>query len=283
MEQDRIEFVQWRLSGTHPVTDICDYHAKVDRYGLGPGVYPKRLAPKPPAHPHCRCLLSPRINIAPGTPYREDPEAGRAWLREQGTADGARVMGSRDKLSAVLNGADVEKIVNAGVPGAYRVRTVGESANRMRAMGDELAEFPEVPRAMMRGLIANGESIQHGADFATAWVTEDGYFKHLARRIARGDVVDALDYRVKTLDAIRSATLLRVVTPSDAAMRNTGKLVMGNDAWVVLLSQEGAIVTSYPRIEALESFEQRHLRLGDRLDEYTIGTNTRARLADVFR
>ena len=53
MEQDHIQYVQIRLSSKHPKTDICDYHAKVDLYGLGPGVYPKAEAPKPPFHPHC--------------------------------------------------------------------------------------------------------------------------------------------------------------------------------------------------------------------------------------
>lgn len=125
MSQDRIEYVQIRLSGTHPVTDICDYHAKVDHYGLGPGVYPKSLAPKAPFHPWCRCLISPRVDIPPGLKYREREGAGRAWLREQGP-DGARVLGSRDKLAAVLQGADVNSLVNAVVPGAYRVRRLGE-------------------------------------------------------------------------------------------------------------------------------------------------------------
>jgi len=51
MEQDRIQYVQIRLSSKHPKTDICDYHAQVDLYGLGPGVYPKADAPKPPLPP----------------------------------------------------------------------------------------------------------------------------------------------------------------------------------------------------------------------------------------
>ena len=48
-QQERIQYVQIRLSSKHPKTDICDYHAKVDLYGLGPGVYPKAEAPKPPS------------------------------------------------------------------------------------------------------------------------------------------------------------------------------------------------------------------------------------------
>lgn len=51
MADDQIEYVQWKLSGTHPKTDICDRHARVDAYGVGAGIYPKGEAPKPPAHP----------------------------------------------------------------------------------------------------------------------------------------------------------------------------------------------------------------------------------------
>ena len=53
MAADRIEYLQWRLSGKHPKLDICDYHARVDAWGLVPGIYPKAQAPQPPAHPHC--------------------------------------------------------------------------------------------------------------------------------------------------------------------------------------------------------------------------------------
>jgi hypothetical protein len=39
------------LSPNHPQVDICDMHAKVNRYGLGAGVYPKDKNPWP-AHPN---------------------------------------------------------------------------------------------------------------------------------------------------------------------------------------------------------------------------------------
>lgn len=54
MRQDRVIYVRYRLSGrAGHVPDICDVHARADRYGLGPGIYPKADAPKPPLHPHC--------------------------------------------------------------------------------------------------------------------------------------------------------------------------------------------------------------------------------------
>lgn len=51
---------QWRLSGSHPTTDICDYYANIDM-GLGKGVWTKEAVPHHKAHPHCMCLIIPRV------------------------------------------------------------------------------------------------------------------------------------------------------------------------------------------------------------------------------
>jgi hypothetical protein len=51
---------QWRLSGTHPVYDICDMYANVDM-GLGKGVFTKEKVPRAKAHPHCMCTITPRV------------------------------------------------------------------------------------------------------------------------------------------------------------------------------------------------------------------------------
>lgn len=126
MDDPDVEFVQWRMSATHPRVDICDYFAKVDRYGLGPGVYPKAAAPIAPSHPFCRCNLAPRLDIPSGARYLDNPEAGRAWLQQQGLTAGAQVMGSRARLQQALSGADPVALWNARSDPAYRIRTVGE-------------------------------------------------------------------------------------------------------------------------------------------------------------
>lgn len=43
--------MRFLLSPNHPRPDICDMHARVDRHGLGPGVYPPGQVPWP-AHPN---------------------------------------------------------------------------------------------------------------------------------------------------------------------------------------------------------------------------------------
>lgn len=126
MDDADVEFVQWRMSATHPRTDICDYFAKVDRFGLGPGVFPKALAPKAPAHPFCRCVLAPCLDIPLGTPYVDNPEAGRAWLQQQPISVGAEVVGSRAKRLMALSGADPVAVYNERTDPRYRILTVGE-------------------------------------------------------------------------------------------------------------------------------------------------------------
>ncbi|WP_371374406.1 hypothetical protein [Sporomusa aerivorans] len=72
----------WRLSTRHPRVDICDFHAKVDHYGMGAGNYPKDKMPPHPAHPFCTCNL---IVLYKGEaePGRFNPDAGAAWLKAQ--------------------------------------------------------------------------------------------------------------------------------------------------------------------------------------------------------
>lgn len=58
-DEDVLGF-QWRLSSSHPRPDICDYYASIDM-GLGKGVWTKEAVPMHKAHPHCMCLIIPRV------------------------------------------------------------------------------------------------------------------------------------------------------------------------------------------------------------------------------
>lgn len=58
LDDPDIEMVKYRMSSLHPVTDICDYFAKLD-VGYGPGIVPKEKMVALPLHPHCRCRYDP--------------------------------------------------------------------------------------------------------------------------------------------------------------------------------------------------------------------------------
>lgn len=86
---------QWRLSSNHPVHDICDFHAKADLYGLGPGIYPKNRMPPMPAHPHCRCHL---VEVYAGEldgKAQDDKlhERGQSFLESLMPAEQTRLLG----------------------------------------------------------------------------------------------------------------------------------------------------------------------------------------------
>lgn len=147
LADETIEVVEVRLSPSHPVVDICDLFARQDRYGLGPGLYPKLSAPRPTFHPFCRCRLVSRPDVS-ARAAREREAAGRTFLRSLPTAEAARVMGSRDKLQKVLRGADPLTIVNRGRPDGYRII--------------ELDAVAEVDRHRVRRHVA--ESMRGSAD-----------------------------------------------------------------------------------------------------------------------
>ncbi len=126
MEQDRIQYVQLRLSSKHPKTDICDLHAKLDAYGLGPGVYPKADAPKPPFHPHCYCLLSPMIALRNPKP-KFNPKAERAFLAKLPPKEARDVAGSWEKRRRILeDGESMESIYNAGKDELYQWKRISD-------------------------------------------------------------------------------------------------------------------------------------------------------------
>jgi hypothetical protein len=127
MGQDRIQYVQLRLSSKHPKSDICDYHAKVNLYGMGAGVYPKADAPKPPFHPHCYCVVSPKIDLSPKLKPRFNPNAERAFMAGLPFNEARQVAGSIDKRERILAGkATVEEVYNEGKDDLYKWKSVGD-------------------------------------------------------------------------------------------------------------------------------------------------------------
>ncbi|MGE0487296.1 MAG: hypothetical protein AB7Q81_24290 [Gammaproteobacteria bacterium] len=95
------------LSPNHPAVDVCDMHASVNRYGLGPGVYPFGKSPWP-AHPNT--LSFEEVVFA--DEVSEDDKAGREdrieWLKRQPSEAQASVLGSRAKQAALTQGVLVE-------------------------------------------------------------------------------------------------------------------------------------------------------------------------------
>lgn len=127
------EVVQVRLNPTHPVSDICDLHARADLFGLGRGCYPRARAPRPPYHPFCLCKLRSRPGLSVAD--AREVEAGPAeYLRSLSESEAGRVMGSRERALRVLAGESVDQVVNEGQDPFYRLLRLADPDATMQAV-----------------------------------------------------------------------------------------------------------------------------------------------------
>ncbi|MCI7463937.1 MAG: hypothetical protein MSA79_04745 [Campylobacter sp.] len=122
-----IQVVKIQMSITHPRTDICDYYAGVDKYGLGAGVYPKDKAPVPPFHPFCRCQMVPKYSHEYAKP-KLNANADKEYLLGLKEWQRARILGSKAKASEAMKTGDINSVFNAMKPERYKVKSIDEVA-----------------------------------------------------------------------------------------------------------------------------------------------------------
>ena len=99
------------LSPNHPRTDICDMHARVNRYGLGPGVYPKDRNPWP-AHPNTLSFTEVVFEDEVTEEDRKGKENRIDWLKKQTASVQESVLSSRKKRSVLERGLMKENQIN---------------------------------------------------------------------------------------------------------------------------------------------------------------------------
>lgn len=84
---------KFNLSPAHPRTDICDMHASVNLYGLGPGVYPKGKNPYP-AHPNTISYVTAVFRDEVSDADRAGKQTRLDWLKGQEYAMQRAVLGA---------------------------------------------------------------------------------------------------------------------------------------------------------------------------------------------
>lgn len=131
---DDIQVVKIQMSITHPRTDICDYYAGVDKYGLGAGVYPKDKAPVPPFHPFCRCQMVPKYSHEYAKP-KLNANADKEYLLGLKEWQRARILGSKAKASEAMKTGDINSVFNAMKPERYKVKSIDEVAKFQKQNG----------------------------------------------------------------------------------------------------------------------------------------------------
>jgi len=96
------------LSPGHPKVDICDMHASVNRFGLGPGVYPKGRSPWP-AHPNTKSFVEVVFDDEVKSSDKRGKENRIDWLKRQSASTQASVLGSTKKAAALQSGVLKER------------------------------------------------------------------------------------------------------------------------------------------------------------------------------
>lgn len=277
-----IEGLEVRINPAQPKTDICDMHARANLFGRGRAAYPKARAPRPPYHPACWCRLTGRRwrrtmrarcrGARPPTCARSTRQRRRAsWGRRSarsGCSTERRYAASWTQARTRLIGWRV----GAGAAGHALVPENGamnssESGQRIVSGLIAAAQVaPPAPAERLRALWSNPVLLD----------------KHVFKRVAANDVAGIEDYAIKTFNVLAFADRVTLVEPLDPAMLTTGKVQVASDGWVVLLSGEGRIVTSYPFDPSKVSFEDRHRNIGDKLHEHDINQTNRRLLAQLF-
>lgn len=102
-EVDDAAGTRFLLSPSHPERDVCDMHASVNRYGLGPGVYPKGKSPWP-AHPNTLSFEEVVFADEVTDEDRAGAEDRISWIKRQPPEIQEAVLGSRMKRGALDQG-----------------------------------------------------------------------------------------------------------------------------------------------------------------------------------
>ena len=93
-EDEDVIGTRFLLSPNHPEVDICDMHARVNRYGLGPGVYPKGKNPWP-AHPNTLSFVEVVYADEVSDEDRQVKQKPTDWLKQQSPGTQVGVLGVR--------------------------------------------------------------------------------------------------------------------------------------------------------------------------------------------
>lgn len=205
MAEPALSVLQIRMSATHPRVDICDLHSKLDKYGLGPGCYPKEAAPKPGFHPFCRCVARPRWDLDAAN-AKERPKAEQAFLLSAGENDGAKIMGSRERWFEAKTGkATVDAIFNRNKDPLYHLKRVGE----VGSVGDI-------------GIVSKQPIPEQKADFVPhKWLNQVNDLPEI-KNLGKGRVASLMQMRMPDDKSLVPTMTLRGMALSDALAYQDG-------------------------------------------------------------
>ena len=108
MEDDEVEYVQFKMSSAHKIVDICNYYASLD-VGYGVGIVKKESMRVLPLHPHCHCRYIGYYKKIQKTNIK-NPQ--KNTMDKFSKFEQKSIVGSRDKLREFQQGAEIEGLFN---------------------------------------------------------------------------------------------------------------------------------------------------------------------------
>lgn len=147
-----VKGMQWNLSTSHPMPDVCDMYASVDTAGLGGGVYPENDLQQIPAHPHCLCyytavLRSPEEIASGRDAPRGRSQTYRQWMNAQNRQTQESILGPGRTREFRRGGARARRVISDSgeLRPLWRVqrrqqptRSPGRAVDARRVAGDLL-------------------------------------------------------------------------------------------------------------------------------------------------
>lgn len=247
---------QWRLSASHPATDICDYYAGIEM-GLGKGVWTKEAVPRHKAHPHCMCLLIPRV-----TPIKQKGDKNYADFINNTSPERRAQLLPRWAREATDSGVPLEKLLR---PDGLGLQT------RQHAEG-------LLNHAVVEKIVAKlVEKANNAASVDALWTSPASLERHIKQRTAYGHITDADDYRLKITHALKTATHFSLATGNRFPL-----VEFRSNDWSVILNHDGEIKTAY-RLEPDEpSFSDNQKRLKYKVHDYDVNPGIKQSFGRLF-
>lgn len=167
-EQPDVVGTRFLLSPAHPKPDICDMHARVNLYGMGPGVYPKGKSPWP-AHPNTLSFEEVVFRDEITQADNKGREDRISWLKKQPPGIQEAVLGGRKKRAALQRGILTQGEI--GTPWNVlkeRYRRRGIDTDSLEVTPPSSPPPPPPPAAGIATLEPHGEA-RRTTDFFEKW------------------------------------------------------------------------------------------------------------------
>lgn len=290
---DLIKGLRWTSTLDGRTSPVCQ-----SRDGA---IYPVNSGPRPPAHWGCRSTMTPVLKSwrEMGIDMDELPASTRAsmdgqvpadmtyqqWLKKQSPDRQNEILGpTRAKLFRD-GGVKLDRFIDQSGRELTIEELRAKNAKAFRESGFVSATERDEALSTAQGLLSKtGAMINVGeASWKTGsealrdlFVSEKSFEKHVEKRIGLGHIIDAQDYAKKTFGTLEFA---KDAIVSVDPRQGFASMAIVRRGWVVILGDEGKIVTSYAVESDKKTYRENEESSGKKVYEHAIPDNVRAAFA----